>query len=81
MLINLKEKKLFNSSIIKKDDQIYLHKNIDKIEIYKGNLADSDICFIKKNKFVIILNLSKKIFHSILIFYFVLGLLFLLMLE
>ena len=48
MLINLKEKKLFNSSIIKKDDQIYLHKNIDKIEIYKGNLADSDICFIRK---------------------------------
>ena len=48
MLKNLKEKKSFNSSIIKNDDQIYLHKNIDKIETYKGNLADSDICFIRK---------------------------------
>jgi predicted O-methyltransferase YrrM len=47
-LRNLKEKKLFNSNIIKNDDQIYLHKNIDKIETYKGNLADSDICFIRK---------------------------------
>ena len=48
ILRNLKEKKLFNSNIIKNDDQIYLHKNIDKIETYKGNLADSDICFIRK---------------------------------
>ena len=24
------------------------NNNIDKIEIYKGNLADSDICFIRK---------------------------------
>jgi len=48
MLKNLKEKKLFNSNIIKNDDQIYLHNNIDKIETYKGNLSDSDICFIRK---------------------------------
>ena len=47
-LRNLKEKKLFNSNIINNDDQIYLHKNIDKIETYKGNLEDSDICFIRK---------------------------------
>jgi len=48
MLRNLKEKKLFNSNIIKNDDQIYLHNNIDKIETHKGNLSDSDICFIRK---------------------------------
>ena len=48
MLKNLKEKILFNSKIIKNDDQVYLQKNISKIEIYKGNLKDSDICFIEK---------------------------------
>ena len=48
MLRNLKEKKLFNSNIIKNEDQIYLHNNIDKVETYKGNLTDSDICFIRK---------------------------------
>ena len=31
-----------------KEDQIYLHKNINTIEISKGNLKDSDICFLKK---------------------------------
>ena len=48
MLNNLKEKKLFNSSIIKNDDLIYLNNNISKISTYKGNLKDSDICFIEK---------------------------------
>ena len=48
MLKSLNEKKLFNSNIIKNDDQSYLLKNIDEIKTYKGNLADSDICFIKK---------------------------------
>ncbi len=48
VLNNLKEKKLFNSSIIKNDDQIYLNNNISKISTYKGNLKDSDICFIEK---------------------------------
>ena len=47
-LKNLKEKKLFNSNIFKNDDQIYFHENIDNIQTYKGNLPDSDICFIKK---------------------------------
>ena len=36
------------SNIITNDDQAYLQKNISKIEIYKGNLKDSDICFIEK---------------------------------
>ncbi len=48
VLKNLKEKKFFSSKIISKDDQTYLHKNINKIKIYKGNLKDSDICFIEK---------------------------------
>ena len=47
VLANLQEKKIFNSNIIKNDDQVYLHNNINKIEIYKGNLKDSDICFLK----------------------------------
>ena len=46
---NLQEQKFFNSNIIKEKDQIYFHKNIKQIKIYKGNLKNSDICFIKKN--------------------------------
>ena len=48
VLKNLQEKRLFNSNIITNDDQAYLQNNINKIEIYKGNLKDSDICFIEK---------------------------------
>jgi len=48
VLKNLKEKKLFNSNIIKNDDQVYLHNNINEIKTYKRNLKDSDICFIEK---------------------------------
>ena len=49
MLENLKNKKYFESNIINSDDQKYLINTIDKINIYKGNLVDSDICFIEKN--------------------------------
>ena len=48
MLKNFQEKKLFDSNIIKNDDQIYLHQNINTIKTYKGNLKYSDICFIEK---------------------------------
>ena len=48
VLKNLQEKRLFNSNIIKNDDQVYLQNNISKIAIYKGNLKDSDICFVEK---------------------------------
>jgi len=48
VLKNLQEKKLFNSNIITNDDQVNLQNNISKIETYKGNLKDSDICFIEK---------------------------------
>ena len=46
VLRNFKEKKLFNSNIINNEDQVYLHNNINEIKIYKGNLKDSDICFL-----------------------------------
>ena len=49
VLANLQEKKIFNSDIIKNDDQVYLHNNINEIKIYKGNLKDSDICFLQKS--------------------------------
>ncbi len=49
VLANLQEKKIFNSNIIKNDDQVYLHNNINKIKIFKGNLKDSDICFLQKS--------------------------------
>ena len=49
VLLNLKEKKFFISNILREEDQTYLHKNIKKIKIYKGDLKDSDICFIEKN--------------------------------
>ena len=45
----LEEKKLFVSSVLHHEDQSYLHKNINKIRTYRGNLKDSDICFIEKN--------------------------------
>ena len=48
VLENLQKKILFNSNIISNDAQSYLQKNIGKIDIYQGNLKDSDICFIEK---------------------------------
>ena len=47
-LKNLKNKKFSVSSILDKNDQKYLIESISGINIYKGNLKDSDICFIKK---------------------------------
>ena len=41
-------KKISISSVFTKDDQINLINQIEKIEIYKGNLYDSDIAFIIK---------------------------------
>ena len=48
VLENLQKKILFNSNVISNDVQSYLQKNIGKIDIYRGNLKDSDICFIEK---------------------------------
>ena len=49
MLENLSKKEYFKSNIINSDDQKYLINRIDKINVYRGNLQDSDICFIEKN--------------------------------
>tara|TARA_Y100000817_G_scaffold313359_1_gene309327 strand:+ start:1411 stop:2154 length:744 start_codon:yes stop_codon:yes gene_type:complete len=48
-LKNLENKKLSLSSIISKDNQVELMKSIKKIEIFKGNLKDSDISFLTKS--------------------------------
>ena len=48
LLENIKRKKLFKSSFFNEENQTYLFKSIRKIETYKGNLKDSDICFIEK---------------------------------
>ena len=48
VLHNLNKKKFFNSSILKNEDQAFLHSNINLIKTFKGNLKDSDICFIEK---------------------------------
>ena len=45
---NLEKKNTFNSNIISKNEQLDLMDTIDKIEVYKGNLNDSDISFISK---------------------------------
>lgn len=48
MLKHLGNRKNFKSKIITNKDQINLINKIKKISIYKGNLKDSDICFIEK---------------------------------
>jgi len=48
-LQNILNKKISNSSIFNDSEQKYLINSIKKININKGNLNDSDICFIKKN--------------------------------
>ena len=49
LLQNLREKKTFSSSKISFHDQKYLIEKIKEINTFKGNLRDSDICFIKKS--------------------------------
>ena len=48
-LRNLENKKISRSSIIDSYEQEELMNSINKIEIFKGNLKDSDISFISKN--------------------------------
>ena len=47
-LENIKRKNFFTSSIFDKTSQRHLMNEIKYIDIGKGNLADSDICLIKK---------------------------------
>ena len=46
---NLEEKKISSSIIFNENDQKKLIDTIKKIEVFRGNLNDSDICFITKN--------------------------------
>ena len=48
LLNGIKEKKLLNSKILSEVDQLYLHNNVRQIYTHKGELEDSDICFINK---------------------------------
>ena len=45
---NIKDKKFSISSIINKEEQKKLMNSIKDIDLRKGNLNDSDICFLKK---------------------------------
>ena len=47
-LENLRNKKISYSNVLSKHDQIDLIHSIQSIEMFKGNLIDSDICFIEK---------------------------------
>ena len=47
-LKNLKDAKITPSNIISKNEQMILINSIKNIEIFKGNLDDSDISFITK---------------------------------
>ncbi len=47
-LNNLENKKFSRSSILDKNEQKYFMDTVKEINLYKGNLKDSNICFIKK---------------------------------
>ena len=49
LLDSLKNKKLFVSNIFDSYEQEELINSIESIEIFKGNLKDSDISFITKS--------------------------------
>ena len=46
---NLENKNTFNSNLFTKNEQLELIDMVDKIEVFKGNLNDSDISFITKS--------------------------------
>ena len=48
LLNKIKNKEFFDSQIISKEKQTHLFDIVGKIDIYKGNLSNSDICFITK---------------------------------
>ena len=49
LIDKLKKKEIFDSNFFSLNVQLDMIKSIQDIYIYKGNLPDSDICFIKKN--------------------------------
>lgn len=48
VLKNLELRKVINSNMLSENDQLNLINSIKKIESFKGNLFDSDICFLTK---------------------------------
>ena len=48
LLSKILKKEYFNSEFINKESQKYIFNEVKEIISYKGNLEDSDICFIKK---------------------------------
>ena len=48
LILKLKNKTHFDSNYLNHDIQTLLINSIEKIDVYEGNLQDSDICFIKK---------------------------------
>ena len=49
LLVKFKNKEYFSSDYITSEEQNSLFNSIKEISTYKGNLKDSDICFIEKN--------------------------------
>ena len=47
-LTNIRNKKISNSCIFSEDEQNFLINFVKTIDFNKGNLEDSDICFIEK---------------------------------
>ena len=48
LLDKIKKKSTFKSKIFNKSLQTDLFNSIDEVATFKGNLKDSDICFLKK---------------------------------
>ena len=48
LLSKILKKEYFSSGFIKKESQKYIFNEVKEIVSYKGNLEDSDICFIRK---------------------------------
>ncbi len=48
LIENIIKKNFFDSGVLDRDQQKFLFKNVSNISTYKGNLKDSDICFIEK---------------------------------
>ena len=48
LLKNFEQRRVITSSLLTEKDQLFLMNSIDKIENFKGNLFESDICFLSK---------------------------------
>ena len=48
LISKILKKEYFNSGLLKKESQKYIFSEVKEIVSYKGNLEDSDICFIQK---------------------------------